>query len=123
MSVTPLLLLKGLTQLMRERPDLANEITAVVALKLSDGLYTLDFGARRCFKGPPEGKIADCTFIMSTDDFVALITKQKDAMELFMEQKMQIEGDMGLAMEFSAVFDEISAEDAVDAAKRGASKL
>ncbi len=51
---------------------------------------------------------AECTLTMAADDFVSIMEKKVEAQNLFFEGKLQIEGDMGLAMKLSALIDLMS---------------
>jgi len=63
----------------------------------------------------------DATFKVSDADFARLIAKDTDPTELFMEGKLKIGGDMGMAMKFSSVLDEVDL-DAKPAASAPASQ-
>jgi len=44
-------------------------------------------------------------------------------LEYIVREKLKIEGDMGVAMEFSGVLDGVTIDDALAAAKRASAKL
>jgi len=44
------------------------------------------------------------TLTMSADDFVGLVNGQVNAMAAFMQGKIKLQGDMGLAMKFQSIF-------------------
>jgi putative sterol carrier protein len=44
------------------------------------------------------------TLIMSADDFVGLVNGEVNAMAAFMQGKIKLQGDMGLAMKFQSIF-------------------
>ncbi len=46
---------------------------------------------------------ADCTMILTSEDFVAISDGTLDGMQAFMLGKIQVEGDMGLAMKLQTL--------------------
>jgi putative sterol carrier protein len=44
------------------------------------------------------------TLIMSTEDFVGMVNGTVNAMAAFMQGKIKLQGDMGLAMKFQTIF-------------------
>merc|ERR1711988_1774294 len=48
-----------------------------------------------------KGEKADCTFIMAEDDFVGLLTGKLTGMKAFMQGKLKIKGNMGLAQKLT----------------------
>lgn len=44
------------------------------------------------------------TLTMSADDFVGLVNGNVNAMAAFMQGKIKLQGDMGLAMKFQSIF-------------------
>merc|ERR1719204_2958463 len=65
--------------------------------------WVVDLKARKVYQGSSEE--ADCTFAMADADAVGLMTKTADPTELFMAQKLKIDGDMGAAMNFSSALE------------------
>lgn len=49
------------------------------------------------------GKTADCTITLSLDTFERLISRQLDPTSAFMQGKLRVAGDMGLAMKLSPI--------------------
>ena len=49
------------------------------------------------------GKAADCTITLSLDTFERLIKRQIDPTSAFMQGKLRVAGDMGLAMKLSPI--------------------
>ena len=50
-----------------------------------------------------DGKAADCMITLSLDTFERLISRQLDPTSAFMQGKLRIAGDMGLAMKLSPI--------------------
>jgi len=50
----------------------------------------------------------DCIQIMDRNDFLNLINKKIDPTELFMTQKLKLEGDIGMAMEFGNLMESLT---------------
>jgi putative sterol carrier protein len=50
-----------------------------------------------------DGKAADCTITLSLDTFERLISRQLDPTSAFMQGKLRVAGDMGLAMKLSPI--------------------
>ncbi len=50
-----------------------------------------------------DGKTADCTITLSLETFERLISRQLDPTSAFMQGKLRIAGDMGLAMKLSPI--------------------
>lgn len=48
-----------------------------------------------------EGKKADCTITLSLDTFQKLVTRTLDPTMAFMQGKLKVAGDMGLAMKLA----------------------
>jgi putative sterol carrier protein len=49
------------------------------------------------------GKTADCTINLSLETFEKLIARQLDPTSAFMQGKLRVAGDMGLAMKLSPI--------------------
>ena len=82
--------LMGLGNLLQMNQNVAADMTGIMEFQLDSKMYTVDFNERRSSKGST-GK-ADCTFIISESDFMKMIKKEADAMELFMSQKLKLDG-------------------------------
>jgi putative sterol carrier protein len=54
-----------------------------------------------------DGKTADCTITLSLDTFEKLISRQLDPTSAFMQGKLRIAGDMGLAMKLSPILQRV----------------
>jgi len=98
----------GMGLLLQQDKTVAKGFDAVFEFQMGDEVFTVDFTGRKSYVGS-SGK-ADCTFIISQKDFMLMITKESDAMELFMSQKLKLEGDMGLAMQFGEETENLTTE-------------
>lgn len=88
-------------------PDVASSINAAYVFDVSGeggGMWTVDL--RKDADWVTEGTIDDpgCTVKIDAEDFVNLVTGVTPGPQLFMMGKLQIEGDMGLAMKLGQVF-------------------
>eukprot|EP01114_Cavostelium_apophysatum_P015397 TRINITY_DN417_c0_g1_i1.p1 TRINITY_DN417_c0_g1~~TRINITY_DN417_c0_g1_i1.p1 ORF type:complete len:275 (-),score=88.82 TRINITY_DN417_c0_g1_i1:39-776(-) len=83
---------------MKADPSLIQKIGGVFHFKVNDKSWTLDFkNGSGCVKqGAPEK--SDVTITISEPDFVNLMTGKVNGQNLFMQGKMKIQGNMGLAM-------------------------
>lgn len=79
-------------------PTLVQKIGGVFHFKINDKSYTVDFkNAGGSVKtGAPEK--ADVTMTLGESDFVNLMTGKVNGQNLFMQGKLKIQGNMGLAM-------------------------
>jgi len=64
----------------------------------SDGVLVIDHQTVTT-----EDKPADCTIGLSLDDLESIVAGELDATSAFMQGKLRIEGDMGVAMKLSQV--------------------
>ena len=68
-----------------------------------------DFGDQKIFldgvanKVSADDEAADTTIKVKLDDFVAMAQGQLDATAAFMQGKLRVEGDMGVAMQLQSV--------------------
>jgi len=78
-------------------------IDATIKFVLSEGCVFVDGNAN-----PPtvnnNDDEADCTVIVSTENFEAMLSGETNPMVAFMGGQMQIEGDMSIAMKLGALF-------------------
>ncbi len=86
---------------LKNNPSLVSNINAVFVFELEGdggGTWTLDMTKEggEVKEGAAEG--ADCTIVMNTEDFVAMMEKTANPMQLYMGQKLKIKGNMALAL-------------------------
>jgi putative sterol carrier protein len=97
----------------RER---VKSVKALFAIELKNGddqqTWTIDLKNKfTCLPEAPEGK-ADVTLVLSDDNFFKLIHKKVNAQNLFMQGKLKLKGNMGLAMKFESVLKKLGVEPA-----------
>jgi putative sterol carrier protein len=68
-----------------------------------DGSVFIDGTAEPNSVSGGAGKSADCTITLSLDTFERLISRQLDPTSAFMQGKLRVAGDMGLAMKLSPI--------------------
>jgi len=91
----------GLAKNIASNPDLVKTIGGVYQFDISSAgktkTWTVDLknGKGSVTEGP--GK-ADCTITAADDDFVGMMTGKLNSQQLFMQGKLKIKGNMGLAM-------------------------
>lgn len=98
----PRTILTELESHLNGHPAELEGIDATYRLKLSGasgGDFYLHIANQKAslLPSPPE-QPATATVSLSDDDFVALAERRASGMSLFMEGKIQIEGDMGVAL-------------------------
>lgn len=100
--MNPMTILSEVETRLNERPAALEGLEALYALKLSgsDGgdfyLRVKDGKATLMNEAPEDAPNA--TVKMADKDFVALAERRASGMSLFMEGKIQIEGDLGIAL-------------------------
>ena len=53
------------------------------------------------------GQTADCTIGLSLDTFERIVTRQIDPTSAFMQGKLRVTGDLGLAMKLSPILQQV----------------
>jgi putative sterol carrier protein len=75
--------------------ELTGEEPSKWAVQIEDGEYKLIDGG---VESPTT------TLTMSTDDFLGMVNGTVNSMAAFMQGKIKLQGDMGLAMKFQSIF-------------------
>ena len=96
--------------LMPERflPEQAGDIEAVIQMDLSGdngGKWTLLVKDGTLSVTPGSGMDAHMTMFMEADDWLDIANGEANAMALFMQGKISVSGDIGLAMKMQTMFD------------------
>jgi putative sterol carrier protein len=95
--------LDDLTQKIRERVGDDSGLGATIKFALGDeGVIFVD-GASSPNSVSNDDNEAQCTIVMSMDDFGELLSGELDPTTAFMMGKLKVEGDMSIAMKLSSV--------------------
>eukprot|EP01084_Bolivina_argentea_P264190 447428_1 len=68
-------------------------------------VWCIDPANKKIIKGGVDDPT--CTFSLSDDNFMKLMSKKVNPAELFMSGKLKLDGDMGEAMKFQSVMESI----------------
>lgn len=85
-------------------PDLASSINAVFQFSIEgEGDWTLNLkeAPGSITEGATDG--ADCTIIMAAEDFEAMINKTANPMQLYMSQKLKVQGNLPLSLKLQEI--------------------
>ena len=82
--------------------EAASKVNEIIMYEFADtgAKYVIDLKAAKAYKGEAE---AACTFKMDEAVFLQLIAGKVDPMQLFMEGKMELDGDTDIAMKLGKV--------------------
>ncbi len=91
---------------LKNKPDLNKTVNAIFKFQIEGddgGVWTLDLT-----KSPgelTEGETAtpSCTIIMNTEDFQAMIDKTANPMQLYMQQKLKVQGNLPLSLKLQEI--------------------
>jgi len=83
---------------MKADPTLTSKIGGIFHFKIDGKSYTVDLKNSPGFVKPGAPEKADVTMILTESDFVNLMTGKVNGQNLFMQGKLKIQGNMGLAM-------------------------
>ena len=89
---------------LAENPGLAAEINAVYQFDIDGaGTWTVDLTAEG--GAVSEGAHSDpgCTFTIAKEDFESLLDNPANGMMLFVQGKLQVSGDQGLALSLQKI--------------------
>jgi putative sterol carrier protein len=84
-------------------PAVVKKIGAVFHFKVDGKSYTVDLKNGNGSVKNEAPAAADCTITIAENDFVALMTGKANGQQLFMQGKLKIGGNMGLAMKLSQI--------------------
>ena len=83
---------------IKQKPEKVAGLSATYQFDLTGESWTLRIhdGAASASPGPAEAP--NTTFVASTDDWMSIATGKLNPVTAFMQQKLKVKGDMGLAM-------------------------
>jgi putative sterol carrier protein len=89
-------------------PEKAQGVDAVVQFQFSGaeaGDWVVHIHGGRCEVSPGRAEHAALTFAADSADFLAVLNGEMDGMRAFMQGKLQLAGDLGLAMRLLGFFE------------------
>ena len=89
------------------QPDKAGNTNATINFDLSGdqgGKYWVRIADGQATSGKGEGENPNLTLLADAGDFVRIIMGSLDPTAAFMQGKLKIKGDMGLAIKFQSLF-------------------
>jgi len=103
MSITPDIVFSEIQKGIAADPSVFSKINGVFLFKIGDKQWTLDVkNAPGGVKSGSHGAV-DCTIIIAEPDFINLMTGKANGQNLFMQGKLKIQGNMGLAMKLDKI--------------------
>jgi putative sterol carrier protein len=103
MSITVDQVFEEIRKGLASDPSAASKIGGIFHFIVSGKSWTLDAknGSGSVKQGEPAQ--ADCTITMAEPDFISLMTGKANGQNLFMQGKLKIKGNMGLAMKLDKI--------------------
>ena len=88
---------------IKSHPEKSADLNATYQFDLSGESWTLQIanGAPTLTQGPAQSP--NTTLIASTDDWMSIATGKLNPVTAFMQQKLKVKGDMGLAMKLQGL--------------------
>eukprot|EP00484_Ammonia_sp_Unknown_P003510 CAMPEP_0197051810 /NCGR_PEP_ID=MMETSP1384-20130603/26393_1 /TAXON_ID=29189 /ORGANISM="Ammonia sp." /LENGTH=117 /DNA_ID=CAMNT_0042484417 /DNA_START=25 /DNA_END=378 /DNA_ORIENTATION=+ len=106
-------------QAMIKEQEFDSDMTSTFQFEITKGndssVWCIDPANKRIVEGGIDEPT--CSFTLSDDDFMKLITKAVQPAELFMAGKLKLDGDIGEAMKFQSVMEEFDVDPAALKAK------
>ena len=91
----------------RFRPEAATDLKAIYQLDLTGeegGRWYLAVADRQCSLSPGAAPRADVRIAMKAEDWVALLAGRLDGYSAFFQGRIQVEGDLTLALRLQSIF-------------------
>ncbi len=89
------------------QPDKAKGVDAVVLFCVSGeeaGDWTITIRDGTCSVAPGAAEKPKTTFKIDSKDLIAMLSGKANGMQLFMQGRLRIEGDLGVASKFASYF-------------------
>lgn len=89
------------------QPDAAGDLEAVLQFNLTGEKGTdfhVDIKGGKCTAAEGRSDSPTTTFTADAQDYLDLVAGKADGMSLFMQGKLSVDGDMGLAMRLQSLF-------------------
>lgn len=89
------------------QPDAAGDLEAILQFNLTGDKGTdfhVDIKDGKCTAAEGKADSPTTTFTADAQDYLDLVAGKADGMSLFMQGKLSVDGDMGLAMRLQSLF-------------------
>jgi putative sterol carrier protein len=89
------------------KPEVAGELTAVIQFDLTGndgGIWTATIADGKCDVTEGPAKNPTLTLTMDAGEYLAMCRGELNAMSAFIQRKIKLRGDMGLAMKLQSLF-------------------
>ena len=96
--------LEGVTESIRRKVEGSTTFGSVLKLDMGEAGVVVVDGSRGPARVHNEPHAAECTISASLADVEAIFARTLDPMEAFSLGKLQLDGDLGVAMKLSSIF-------------------
>jgi putative sterol carrier protein len=88
---------------IKSKPDKTAGLNAVYQFDLTGESWTLKIANGAASVSPGPAQNPNTTLIASTEDWMNIATGKLNPMQAFMQQKLKVKGDMGMAMKLQGL--------------------
>src|SRR5438876_12272114 len=88
---------------IKSKPESAAGLNATYQFDLTGESWTLKIADGAATVSPGSAQSPNTTLIASTDDWMNIATGKLNPVQAFMQQKLKVKGDMGLAMKLQGL--------------------
>ncbi|TME75631.1 MAG: SCP2 sterol-binding domain-containing protein [Chloroflexi bacterium] len=88
---------------IKSKPEKAAGLNATYQFDLTGESWTLKIADGAATVSPGAAQSPNTTLIASTDDWMNIATGKLNPVQAFMQQKLKVKGDMGLAMKLQGL--------------------